>query len=84
MEEALKEAFSGDTRLFPQCAGNESIPSDGDSHAIYRNKVAVTATTPSGDKEVLFSNYNRRHHKGLKYTFDRPKEPNDEILVWEA
>jgi hypothetical protein len=50
MEEALQEAF-GTERLF---GGIHAVPNS------YYNKVAVTGSTGTGDKAVVFTNYNRQ------------------------
>ena len=49
MEEALQEAF-GTERLF---GGSHSISNS------YYTKVAVTGSTGTGDRAVVFTNYNR-------------------------
>ena len=50
IEEALQEAFR-DEHLF---GGSHDEPSS------YYTKVAITATTETGDQAVIFANYNRQ------------------------
>lgn len=75
---ALQEAFKQDIVLFrPQA--NENLN---------RLKVAVTATSSSGSKPYVLSNYNTKNSGGqdssLFYVRYRPDSPGDEIKVWEA
>jgi len=76
MEDALQEAFSQDDSLFGQIRDQRK----------FNCKVAVTATTPTGEKAILIANYNRvRHHnQPLGYSFDRASNPAGELRVWEA
>jgi hypothetical protein len=80
---ALQEAFNQDSVLFrPQA-----------HEPFHRLKVAVTATSSSGSKSYVLSNYNTknsgselgdRQNTGLSYVRYRPDLPGDEIKVWEA
>jgi hypothetical protein len=80
---ALQEVFKPDSILFrPQA--NERVS---------RLKVAVTATSSSGSKSYVLSNYNTknsgsgpgdRENTSLSYVRYRPNSPGDEIKVWEA
>jgi len=78
-ENALKQTFTPDKVLF----GSEEPPLPG------RLKVAVTATSSSGEKAYLLSNYNTNHHSashrnGLEYIRYRSRLPAHEVKVWEA
>jgi hypothetical protein len=71
----LKGAFGSKERLF------------GDYHpeqSKFGNKVAVTATTPTGDRAIILANYNRRNTSLNNHIFDRQDMPMNELFVWEA
>jgi len=80
---ALQEAFKQDIVLFrPQATERHT-----------RLKVAVTATSSSGSKPYVLSNYNTKNSgsgpgdrldSSLSYVRYRPNSPGDEIKVWEA
>lgn len=76
MEDALQKAFSIDDSLFGQMRDQRK----------FNSKVAVTATTPTGERAILIANYNRvrRHKQPLGYLFDRESNPAGELRVWEA
>jgi hypothetical protein len=76
IEDALREAFSQDDALFGQIRDQRK----------FNCKVAVTSTTPTGEKAILIANYNRirRHNQPLGYLFDRAPNPAEELRVWEA
>jgi hypothetical protein len=74
IEAALKQAFQEDDSLFNQ---------ERDQHK-FNNKVAVTATTPTGERAILLANYNCRSNPDSEYLFDRESNPTRELRVWEA
>ena len=74
LEAALKEAFGEWDTLFGLRYSDQSP----------RLKVAVTATTSSGRRAVILSNYNIRQIGPKKYTRYGPDDPSGEIFVWEA
>ena len=74
LEMALKTAFGIDEQLF---GGTQQ-------HTRFGNKVAVTATTPTGDRAIIMSNYNRCNTDLNNYLFDRQDIPDDELFIWEA
>ncbi|KAL8754211.1 MAG: hypothetical protein Q9199_004499 [Rusavskia elegans] len=49
-------------------------------------RTAVTATSETGDRAVLLTNYNRSHEKDVlsEYWFERADLPEKELTVWEA
>ncbi|KAI2468208.1 hypothetical protein F4781DRAFT_399238 [Annulohypoxylon bovei var. microspora] len=75
LEIALRKEFS-DQNLFGGIPSRNELPT----------KVAVTSTTASGSKAVIFSNYNRPDpvDQNLLYEFKRPGESSKEIKIWEA
>jgi hypothetical protein len=89
-EQALQEVFK-DEFLF---GGDHDEPSS------YFTRVAITATTDTGEKPVILTNYNRemetqRKHLFMNlgmevkkvtasYTLVRPDNPKHELKLWEA
>jgi hypothetical protein len=86
IQKSLQSAFTKDTVLFgSRQRGSTWIP-----------RVAVTATSSSGSKAYVLSNYNTRNLNASSETADsktdssvpysryRPNHPYDEIKVWEA
>ncbi|KAK5360276.1 hypothetical protein LTS13_010366 [Exophiala xenobiotica] len=70
LRNALRQAF-----------GNEDLyggPKKG--HAVYDTKVAVTATSGTGDKPVLLANYSRQEENEPSYKFEFPHR----LRLWEA
>jgi len=74
MEAGLKHAFGESESLFGQSR----------DQSLFNNKVAVTATSPTGERAFVMTNYNRRNVSGAGYSFDRESDPANEIRVWEA
>lgn len=55
-----------------------------DSATSYATKVAVTASTDTGDQAVVLANYNRQIEAQPNYTFKRPDKPEHELRLWEV
>ena len=81
---ALHTAFTSRACLFGQ-----ALP-DGQPRPL---KVAVTATSSSGSKSYVLSNYNTKNSSALRggrsgpslpYMRYRPSQPEREMKVWEA
>lgn len=80
-EKALKDVFKDDAVLFGHHTRESKL------------KVAVTATSCSGGRTILLSNYNAkdvpspmagRKDAAVPYLRFRPNSPRDEIRTWEA
>jgi hypothetical protein len=74
IEDALQEAFS-DECLF----GGKH-----DASSSYYIKVAVTATTETGDQPVILTNYNRQEDSRSIYKFVRPDHLRYELKLAEV
>ena len=74
LEKALQSAFESDLPLFRSSTFDDTE----------RLKVAVTATSASGSKAYVLSNYNAPHSTGMEYSRLRPNASVDEFYVWEA
>lgn len=72
--ETLEEAFK-DEFLF---GGPHESPTS------YLTKVAVTATTDTGERAVILTNYNRQVEAYPNYNFVRPDKPTQELKLWEV
>lgn len=81
LEKALKDVFTDDAVLFGHHTRETKL------------KVAVTATSCSGGRTILLSNYNAkdvpsptagRKDAAVQYLRFRPNSPRDEIRTWEA
>jgi hypothetical protein len=55
-----------------------------DNAGSYFTKVAVTASTDTGQQPCLFANYNRPDPSGQVYRFIRQDSTSREMRVWEA
>lgn len=75
LRKALEMAFGNDIRLF----GGTSQPRER-QHL----KVGMTTATSTGRNAVLLANYRRPEDESAFYEFERPHEPNLELMVWEA
>ncbi|KAI1446087.1 hypothetical protein F5Y02DRAFT_426089 [Annulohypoxylon stygium] len=75
LEVSLKIRFS-DQNLFGGIQSRHKTPI----------KVAITSTTVSGGRDVVFSNYNRPDpmDMNIPYEFVRPGESSKEVKIWEV
>lgn len=55
----------------------------GESNEKYATKVAVVATSGSGDQAIVIANYNRENAKG-SYTLETADDPALSMKIWEA
>ncbi|KAH8708474.1 hypothetical protein GQ44DRAFT_627959 [Phaeosphaeriaceae sp. PMI808] len=58
-----------------------------DESSSYFTKVAITATTDTGERPVIFTNYNREietHRESIPYNLVRPDYPEYELKLWEV
>jgi predicted acylesterase/phospholipase RssA len=74
LEAVLRERF-GEESMF---GGVPDIPSG------YMRKVAVTAATESGERAVIFTNYNRADDRQVGYRMVRQDNPINDLKIREA
>jgi len=75
MRKALATTFGSEQKMFGGKVDALDIP---------RTKVGVTATTGTGRNTVLLTNYRRPDGRTAFYEFDRPSDPDHEMLFAEA
>ena len=73
----------------------ESLRSSLGDHAIfggirnksrhcYDTKVAITSTDEFAQNAIILANYNRQGEDYAHHVFQRPRDPNEELKLWEA
>ena len=66
------------------CFSDQYIFGGRQDSNVYTNKVAVTATSGTWDKAVVFANYNHDLDEDAHYVFERPEVPEWELKFWEV
>ncbi|KAF2465829.1 FabD/lysophospholipase-like protein [Lindgomyces ingoldianus] len=72
--DSLRQSL-GDARIFGG-AGKKSH--------FYDIKVAVTSTDELAKNAIIMANYNRQGENYARHIFQRPSDPNKELMIWEA